>query len=104
LNKVDNCIKAYNKYPFMSLKRSSSFDLSISQPLLKKAKPDGPEIKEELEKSEEPTLQQIQKSHEFLKNFIHVTPVLTSDILNELAGCNLFFKCENLQKTGYFIF
>ena len=29
-------------------------------------------------------------------------PILTSRFLNELAGAELFFKCENLQKAGAF--
>lgn len=33
---------------------------------------------------------------------VHVTPVLTSRMLNELTGAELFFKCENLQKAGAF--
>ncbi len=33
---------------------------------------------------------------------IHRTPVLTSRMLNELTGAELFFKCENLQKAGAF--
>ncbi|WP_412561617.1 threonine/serine dehydratase [Winogradskyella sp. MIT101101] len=37
-----------------------------------------------------------------IKPFIHQTPVLTSQLLNEKAGCNLFFKCENFQKMGAF--
>ena len=34
--------------------------------------------------------------------YIHQTPVLTSDSLNSLFGCHVFFKCENFQKTGSF--
>lgn len=34
--------------------------------------------------------------------FIHNTPVLTSQMLNELTGAKLFFKCENFQRTGSF--
>jgi len=34
--------------------------------------------------------------------FVHRTPVLTSRLLNELAGAEVFFKCENLQKMGAF--
>ena len=34
--------------------------------------------------------------------YIHKTPVMQSERLNELVGCNLFFKCENLQKAGAF--
>lgn len=37
-----------------------------------------------------------------LKPYIHRTPVLTSHQLNKLAGCELYFKCENFQKTGSF--
>lgn len=33
---------------------------------------------------------------------IHRTPVMTSAHLDGLAGASLFFKCENLQKTGAF--
>ncbi|MBO6606836.1 pyridoxal-phosphate dependent enzyme [Psychroserpens sp.] len=32
--------------------------------------------------------------------YIHKTPVLTSELVNELVGANLYFKCENFQKTG----
>ncbi|MDX5420859.1 MAG: pyridoxal-phosphate dependent enzyme [Hymenobacteraceae bacterium] len=34
--------------------------------------------------------------------FIHRTPVLTSTMLNELSGAQLFFKCENFQRMGAF--
>ena len=34
----------------------------------------------------------------------HVTPVLRSRALDALAGCNLQFKCEPLQRTGAFKF
>ena len=34
--------------------------------------------------------------------FIHNTPVLTSQLLDEMAGAKLFFKCENFQKMGAF--
>lgn len=33
---------------------------------------------------------------------VHCTPILTSRLLNERAGRELFFKCENLQRTGSF--
>ena len=32
------------------------------------------------------------------------TPVLTSGSIDELAGAELFFKCENFQRTGAFKF
>jgi threonine dehydratase len=34
--------------------------------------------------------------------YVHRTPVLTSALLNELAGADVFFKCENFQKMGAF--
>lgn len=37
-----------------------------------------------------------------VKPFIHKTPVLTSELINEICGCNVFFKCENFQKMGAF--
>jgi threonine dehydratase len=46
--------------------------------------------------------EQIEAAHERIKAFIHQTPVLTSTILNEIAGASLFFKCENFQKIGAF--
>jgi len=33
---------------------------------------------------------------------VHRTPVMTSRSFNELAGCEVFFKCENLQRAGAF--
>jgi threonine dehydratase len=34
--------------------------------------------------------------------YIHRTPVLTSQLLNQVADANLYFKCENFQKMGAF--
>lgn len=33
---------------------------------------------------------------------VHRTPVMTSRSFNEIAGCQVFFKCENLQRAGAF--
>ncbi|WP_064196729.1 MULTISPECIES: threonine/serine dehydratase [Emticicia] len=49
-----------------------------------------------------PTLSEIQEAHERIKPFIHHTPVLTSASINQLAGCEIYFKCENFQKIGAF--
>lgn len=49
-----------------------------------------------------PSLDDIKKVHERIKPFIHQTPVLSSVSINELAGCEIFFKCENFQKIGAF--
>jgi threonine dehydratase len=40
--------------------------------------------------------------HEKIKPFIHRTPVLTSQALNEISGANIYFKCENFQRMGAF--
>ena len=48
------------------------------------------------------TKEQIQQAHERIKPFIHKTPVLTCNTINQLAGAELFFKCENFQKIGAF--
>lgn len=37
-----------------------------------------------------------------VKPYVHRTPVLTSSLLNELSGSDLYFKCENFQKMGAF--
>lgn len=37
-----------------------------------------------------------------IASFCHTTPVLISSSLNTLIGAQLFFKAENLQKTGSF--
>lgn len=40
--------------------------------------------------------------HERVKPYIHRTPVLTSELINEMVQANLYFKCENFQKMGAF--
>src|SRR5271170_4398357 len=44
----------------------------------------------------------IVEAHDRIRSRIHRTPVFTSMSLDEIAGAQLFFKCENLQKTGSF--
>ncbi len=51
-----------------------------------------------------PSLADIRAAHSRIKPFIHRTPVMSSIKLNEIFGCELFFKCENLQKVGAFKF
>ena len=43
-----------------------------------------------------------QAAHARIKPYIHKTPVMCSQSLNDLAGCELYFKCENFQKIGAF--
>jgi len=40
--------------------------------------------------------------HNRIKPFIHKTPVITSQLINEITGAQLYFKCENFQKMGAF--
>ena len=40
--------------------------------------------------------------HERVKPYIHKTPVLTSELINDICGCRMYFKCENFQKMGAF--
>ncbi len=49
-----------------------------------------------------PTLADIQEAHSRIKPFIHQTPVLRSQSINVIAGCEIYFKCENFQKIGAF--
>ena len=48
------------------------------------------------------TYNDIEKAHQRILEHIHNTPILTSDSLDNELGSNLFFKCENFQKTGSF--
>ncbi|MBB3711957.1 threonine dehydratase [Limimaricola variabilis] len=49
-----------------------------------------------------PTFDDVIAAHERIRPHVHRTPVLTSSYLNDLSGCELFFKCENFQKAGAF--
>ena len=49
-----------------------------------------------------PTYDDMLAAHERIRPHIRQTPVRTSDYLDELAGCELFFKCENFQEPGAF--
>ncbi len=51
-----------------------------------------------------PSLADIKAAHPEYQPFIHRTPVMTSMLINEHFGCELFFKCENFQKVGAFKF
>ncbi len=48
------------------------------------------------------TIQEIQAAAQRIAPYIHRTPILTCRAIDRLAGCRLFFKCENLQKVGAF--
>jgi threonine dehydratase len=48
------------------------------------------------------TKETIEKAAERIAPYIHSTPILTNKSINELAGLELYFKCENFQKIGAF--
>jgi threonine dehydratase len=51
-----------------------------------------------------PTLDDIRSAAARIAPHAQVTPVLRSASLDRLAGCELHFKCENLQRVGAFKF
>jgi len=48
------------------------------------------------------TLDLIKQAAARIAGRVHRTPVATSNSFNEVAGCEVFFKCENLQRAGAF--
>lgn len=44
----------------------------------------------------------ITKAHARIQQFIHRTPVLSSQLINQKVEADLYFKCENFQKMGAF--
>jgi threonine dehydratase len=44
----------------------------------------------------------LKQVHERIKPFIHRTPVLTSQLINEISEAHVYFKCENFQRMGAF--
>jgi threonine dehydratase len=49
-----------------------------------------------------PDWRSITDAQDRIAPHIHHTPVLTSRSLDAIVGAQVFFKCENLQKTGSF--
>lgn len=49
-------------------------------------------------------LKDIQEAAIRINPYIQHTPVFTSSLLNKMTHANLYFKCENFQKTGSFKF
>src|SRR2546423_7234163 len=48
------------------------------------------------------TFELIKEAAARIAGRVHRTPVITSRSFNEVAGCEVFFKCENLQRAGAF--
>ena len=49
-----------------------------------------------------PSWRQIRETHMAIQPMIHRTPVLTCRAINDQAGAEIYFKCENFQKVGAF--
>lgn len=49
-----------------------------------------------------PSLNDIRFASIRIKPFTHRTPILKSEAINQWAGCEIYFKCENFQKVGAF--
>ena len=46
--------------------------------------------------------EKIERAHKRISKGIHNTPVLTSQSIDKISGCRIYFKCENFQKIGAF--
>ncbi len=47
-------------------------------------------------------IQRIEGAAERIRDFVHLTPVMSSRLIDELAGCSILCKCENMQRAGAF--
>ena len=48
------------------------------------------------------SLKDVLKAREVIRHFVHHTPVHCCSHLDQISRLQLFFKCENFQKTGSF--
>ena len=49
-----------------------------------------------------PTISDILAARQRISGSIRTTPLLSEPAVNEILGCELWLKCENLQRTGAF--
>lgn len=49
-----------------------------------------------------PDKKTIEEAHKRISAYVHRTPLMKSSSLNKMAGCEMFFKCENFQNIGAF--
>jgi threonine dehydratase len=54
--------------------------------------------------SDSVTITDVEAAQKRLLGIAHQTPVITSNTFNELTQSQVFFKCENFQRTGAFKF
>ncbi len=55
-----------------------------------------------MEANQEPGKADILEAANRIIPYLHRTPVLTCSMIDAMAGANIYFKCENLQKAGAF--
>ncbi|EGT55838.1 hypothetical protein CAEBREN_05159 [Caenorhabditis brenneri] len=48
------------------------------------------------------SVDEMRAAHKRTAPFIHNTPIMTSEKIDEKVGAHVLFKCEHLQKTGSF--
>ena len=48
------------------------------------------------------TVADIRAAARRIAPYVHRTPIMSSALINQIAGCDIQFKCENLQKVGAF--
>ena len=66
------------------------------------------DLNESTTNEESVTFEDIKNAYKNISQYVHETPVLTCSSLNDIASKNcsqsiqLYFKCENFQKTGSF--
>lgn len=51
-----------------------------------------------------PDITDIHLAHARIRKQVRLTPVLNDALIDTAMGCQLFFKCENFQRTGAFKF
>ncbi len=56
------------------------------------------------DKRQLPILSDITDAYERIQNLVHHTPLMKSKSINKLIGGDLYFKCENFQRSGAFKF
>jgi threonine dehydratase len=44
----------------------------------------------------------VEKAYNRIKGYLHETPILTSEVLNQMLDADIYFKADSLQKTGAF--
>lgn len=49
-----------------------------------------------------PQYSDVNNAYQRIKSYIHHTPIMSSQAINNIVGASIHFKCENLQKIGAF--